>query len=430
MDQSVAPGAVVRQPLPRNVKVLGAVSLVNDIASEMVFPLLPTFLLMVLSGNLLYLGIIEGLAETVASFLKLWSGGQSDRAERRKRYVVFGYSLAALTRPLIGLIVWPWQLLVLRVADRLGKGIRTSPRDAMIADSTHLQNRGRAFGFHRAMDHLGAAIGPLLTAGFLFLWPGELRTLFVATLVPGILVVLLLIFGLREATASRTSSTEHPQQEVDIPRSSPTPVPGFARTQLTLRPFDRNFRLYLLALVIFTLGNSSDLFLLVRASEWGVEKWQLPLLWCGFHILKSVSSLYLGRAVDRVGSRPLILLGWVLYAGVYLAFGWATTALAAWLLFLGYALFYGLTEPAERTLVASLAGRAGKGLAFGWYNCAIGVATLPSSLIFGAIYQFAGPLAAFGWSAALALIAVAILMGVRSYPQCSTEEFIVDASAS
>jgi MFS family permease len=381
-----------RPPLPRNVKVLGLASLLNDIASEMIFPLLPKFLLTVLQGNLFYVGVVEGAADSVASLLKLWSGGRSDQAGKRKGFVLFGYVLAALARPLIGVIVLPWQLLALRVGDRIGKGVRTSPRDALIADSTDPTIRGRAFGFHRAMDHLGAAIGPLLAAGFLWLWPDQFRPLFLVTLLPGLLVIVLIAVGLRE-----TPATEQPGQ----------------RLQLSLKPFDRDFRLFLVALVVFTLGNSSDAFLLVRAGELGVPTLLLPLLWCAFHIVKSSGNLLVGHAVDRFGPRPFLFMGWFVYAGVYLGFGLASASWEAWILFLAYALFYGLTEPAEKTLVAVLAGSERKGLAYGWYNFAIGIATLPSSLIFGALYQIYGALVAFTWGAGLALVAVLLLVCVR-----------------
>ena len=372
----------------------------HDIASEMVFPLLPSFLLTVLGGNRFYLGIIEGVADSVASLLKLWSGGRSDQAGKRKGFVLFGYSLAAVVRPLIGVVTAPWQLFLVRFADRIGKGVRTSPRDALIADSTHSSMRGRAFGFHRAMDHLGAAIGPLLAAGFLWLWPGELRTLFLFTIVPGLLVVVMLIFLLRE-----TPSTEPPKE----------------RPHLTHRPFDRDFRRYLMALIVFTLGNSSDAFLLVRAGELGVPTAALPLLWCAFHIVKSTSNFFFGRAVDHFGSRPFILFGWFVYALVYIAFGLATTAWEAWALFLGYALFYGLTEPAEKALVGNLVGADRKGLAYGWFNFAISIATLPASLIFGALYQWLGPLAAFGFGAGSSMIAAIILSTVTERPVHSKE---------
>lgn len=381
-----------RGHLPRNVLVLSGTSLLNDIASEMIFPLLPNFLLTVLGGNRFYLGVIEGVADTVASLLKLWSGGRSDQLGRRKKFVLFGYILAAVTRPLIGVVSTPWQLLAIRVGDRIGKGVRTAPRDALIADSTDSSIRGRAFGFHRAMDHLGAAIGPLLATLFLWIWPGHLRTMFLWTIVPGLLVVLMLFFGIREPPGKSVPS---------------------ARLHLTLKPFDRNFRLYLLSLFVFTLGNSSDAFLLVRAEELGVPTLFLPLLWCSFHLAKSLSNWLLGKAVDHFSPRPFIFLGWLVYAGVYLAFGVATTVWEAWTLFLIYALFYGLTEPAEKALVAMLVPQKHKGLAYGWYNFAMGFATLPASLLFGALYQLYGSLAAFGFGAVMAALAAALMAGVK-----------------
>jgi MFS family permease len=393
MSQNLeSPGAPRRQPLPRNVKVVSLASLLNDTASEAIYPLLPHFLLTALLGNRFSLGVIEGVADAVASFLKLWSGGRSDQAGRRKGFIVFGYCVPAAARPLIGLIVAPWQLFLIRVADRAGKGVRSSPRDALIADSTEASIRGRAFGFHRAMDNLGAALGPLLAAGFLWLWPDHLRTLFLVTLAPGLLVVGLLVLGLRE---------------------TPTAGPPRERLPLTLRPFDRTFRLYLLAVVVFTLGNCSDAFLLVRAGELGVEVSLLPLLWCACHVVKSSGNLLLGRAVDRFHPRPLLLLGWLVFALVYLAFALATAAWQAWAVFLAYGGAIGLIEPAERTLVANLAGDERKGLAYGWYHCAIGIATLPASLVFGALYQVFGAPAAFGCGAGLALVAVVLLVGVK-----------------
>jgi MFS family permease len=321
--------------LPRTVKVLGLASLLNDVASEAIYPLLPHVLLRVLPGSLFSLGIIEGAADSAASLLKLWSGGRSDRAGRRKGFILLGYATTVLPRPLIGAANAPWQVFALRVADRVGKGVRTSPRDALIADSTGPSIRGRAFGFHRAMDHLGAALGPLLAAGFLWVWPDRLRALFLLTALPGLAVLGLLAFGLRETAADR-----------------PPPEP----LRLTLGPFGRDFRRYLLTLAVFTLGNSSDAFLLVRAGELGVPTALLPPLWCAFHVAKSSGNLLLGRAVDRVGPRPFLFAGWSVYAAVYGAFAVASAAWQAWALFLAYALFYGLTEPAEKTLVADLAG--------------------------------------------------------------------------
>lgn len=212
------------------------------------------------------------------------------------------------------------------------------------------------------MDHLGAATGPILASAFLLAWPGELRLLFLLALLPGLAVVALLVFGLREEPAVS------PPQE---------------RLRLTLRPFDRNFRVYLAALAVFALGNASDAFLLVRAGELGVATALLPLLWCAFHVVKSAGNLLLGPVVDRVGPRPLILAGWGVYALIYLAFAMAATAWQIWVLFLAYGVFYALTEPAQKTMVTAPVGTERKGLTFGWFNFATGIAALPSSVIFG-----------------------------------------------
>jgi MFS family permease len=335
---------------------------------------------------------MEGLADSTASILKLWSGAQSDRVGRRKSFIVFGYSLPAIARPLAAIVTAPWQLVSLRVADRLGKGIRTAPRDALIADSTPGGMRGRAFGFHRAMDHLGAAIGPLLAAGFLWLWPGELRWLFGLTLIPGMIVVALVVLGLRESP-----STTHEGEK-----------PALSWTSL-----DNNFLRYLLALVIFTLGNSSDVFLLKRASDLGVATWALPLLWSAFHVIKSAGNLLAGPAADRFGSWCMIQVGWLIYAAVYLGFAGASSPWHIWALFAVYALFYALTEPAEKKFVADLVGPARKALAYGWFNFAMGLAALPSSLLFGFLYEKYGAWTAFGSGAALSMVAALLLTTVK-----------------
>lgn len=388
------PDRASRQPLPRNVVLLGWASLLNDVASEMLFPLLPTFLITVLGGNKAWLGTIDGLAETVSSLLKLWSGARSDVATSRKRFVVAGYSLAAVARPLMGLVGYPWQLLSLRVLDRVGKGIRTAPRDALIAEAAGEGTRGRAFGFHRAMDHLGAAIGPLLAFAFLWFWPNQLRILFLLAIVPAIPILLLVAIGVREDRRA-------------APPSGPNGL------KLSLKPFDGRFRLYLIALAVFTLGNSSDSFLLVRAGELGVPTAWLPVLWCVFHVVKSALSYLAGPWIDRLGARPLIWAGWLIYAATYLAFAFATAAWHAWALFLIYAVFYALTEPAEKALVANLVGAEHRGLAYGWFNLTIGIGALPASMIFGFMYEKLGPEVAFGTGAGLALVAAALLIGVQ-----------------
>lgn len=377
--------------LPRNVKLLGWASLVNDTASEMVFPLLPLFLARLVGATTIELGLLEGIAETVASLLKLWSGGRSDRSPRRKWYVVIGYSLAAVARPLTALAAAPWHVIAARTVDRVGKGVRTAPRDAMIVDSTAASQRGRAYGFHRAMDHLGAVLGPI--AAFAFLWwrPDDLRTLFFLTAVPGAVVVGLLTFALRE-TARHEAGKE--------------------RFTLTLAPFDRRFRIYLAALAIFTIGNTSDLFLVQRAIDLGISAAWIPLLWGGLHVVKSLGNALSGRAVDRFGPRAMILAGWLVYAIFYTAFAFVTTLSGMIVALAGYGVFYALSEPAEKTLVANLVPKQRAGLAFGWYNFAIAATTLPGNVWFGVLYQHFGAAAAFGWGAALAAVAAALLIGV------------------
>jgi MFS family permease len=306
--------------------------------------------------------------------------------------VVFGYAMAALLRPLVGAATLPWQAIAIRAGDRIGKGIRTAPRDALIADSAAPAERGRAFGFHRAMDHLGAAIGPLLAAAFLYYQPGQLRTLFWLTIIPGLAVVLLLALGLREASHETSGAAQDDGQ-------SPLQRPSF--------------RWFLASMLVFTLGNSSDSFLLVRAGELGVPSVQLPLLWAVFHVVKSAGSYLLGGHIHRAGAKPMIVGGWLVYGLVYLGFALAGTAWQVWALFLVYAIYYAATEPAEKTLVAELMGKNKKGAAYGWYNAAIGIAALPASALFGLLYQYHA-LAAFGFGAAMALLAVALLLPVQA----------------
>lgn len=386
--------------LPRNVWLLGWASFLNDVASEMIAPLLPMFLIDVLGGNKFHLGVIEGMADSISSVLKLWAGSWSDRIGNRKRLVVAGYAMASLVRPWLRFAMLPWHVFAVRALDRLGKGIRSAPRDAMIVDSTDASIRGRAFGFHRAMDHLGAAVGPLLAWSFLKAMSVRIgtdandavRMLFFLTLLPGLAVVALVVLGLKE---------------------QPRQAPAGREFSLGLRHFPRGFHVYLVSLLLFTLGNSSDLFLLVRAEELGVPKTMLPILWLVFHIAKSAGNVAGGRAADHFGPKPLLFAGWLLYAVVYLGFALATSAWEIWALFLLYAVFYALSEPSEKTLVVRLVGHQRTGLAYGWFNLLMGIAALPASLLFGALYQQFGPLVAFGSGAGLALAAMAVLGAVR-----------------
>ncbi len=370
-----------------NVLVLGFVSFLTDVSSEMIYPLLPLFLTTVLGAGPAFLGIIEGVAESTASFLKLISGILSDRLPKRKGLVLAGYTVSSLARPLIAAATTPLAVLGIRFADRVGKGIRTSPRDALIADSVDTGVRGKAFGFHRSMDHAGAIVGPLVATACLAWFALDLRTVFWLAAIPGILAVLLIILKVRE-TGRR--HLEDGRFLFAIPKG--------------------RLRTYLLILFLFTLGNSSDAFLLLRASQLGVKPALIPLLWTFFHLIKMLATMPFGALSDRLGRRGIIVAGWSVYALAYVGFALATTELHIWLLFAFYGLFYGLTEGVEKALLADITSPAERGAAFGWYNCAIGIGALPASVIFGILWQRLGPHVAFGCGAAIACLAGLLLL--------------------
>lgn len=371
-----------------NVLILGLVSLFTDISSEMIYPLLPLFLTTVLGGGPAFLGLIEGVAESTASILKLVSGIMSDRVRRRKHLVLAGYGISAIARPLIALATSPMAVLFIRFADRVGKGVRTSPRDALIADSVDPAIRGKAYGFHRSLDNAGALIGPLAATLLLTWFVKDLRTIFWLSAIPGGISVLLIVLKVRETTAAGGKKGDA----------------GFLR----MLPHGR-LRTYLLILLIFTLGNSSDVFLLLRAGQLGVTQARIPLLWTFFNLVKMCSTMPFGALSDRIGRRGVIISGWGVYALAYIGFAFARSELHIWLLFAFYGLFYGLTEGVEKALLADIADPAERGAAFGWYNCAIGIGALPASLVFGFIWQRFNPLSAFGFGAALAMLAAVLL---------------------
>lgn len=381
-------------PLSANVKALGVVSLLADVASEMIYPLLPLFLTTVLGASGTMIGTIEGFADSTSSMLKLASGWWADRVTHKKPLVVLGYAISAIARPFVGLAVAPWQVMAVRMSDRTGKGIRTSPRDAMLADSSSPEQRGRAYGFHRALDNLGAVLGPLLAWALYEAMRVPMRSVFLWSAAPGILAIIVLLAFVKE------------------PPHSHAPKPA----QQSAEPLGAAFWRYLGVLLVFSLGASSDAFVLIRAQQLGIPVAMVPLLYAAFNLVKAASSTPGGSLSDRLGRRPLIIAGWALYSLVYVGFALASTAWHAAALMLVYGLFFGLTEGTEKALVADLVPAARRGTAFGWFNFTIGIAALPASVIFGVVWDRAGVGAAFAMGAALAgAAAIGLLLVVPAH---------------
>jgi MFS family permease len=374
----------VPRPLHRTVRSLGLVSLLTDASSEMIYPLLPAFLTGTLRAGPAFLGVVEGLAETVAAVLKIVSGGVSDRLRRRKPLVVAGYSLSSAVRPLVALATAPAHVLAVRVLDRVGKGVRSAPRDALVAQVVPREDRGRAFGFQRAMDHAGATVGPLLASAVLLV-TSDLRIVFGLAAIPAAFAVATLVLGVREEAHG----------------SSPTPE----RVPAPSGPLEPALLRYLGVLAVFTLGNSSDAFLLLRAQETGVSVAAVPALWALHHLVKAGASTWGGALSDRVGRRRVILGGWAVYALAYAGFAAASSVPAIVGLFAFYGLYHALTEGAERALVADLAGEASRGRAFGLFHAVTGAALLPASLLTGVLWQRFGAPVALGTGAGLAAVA-------------------------
>jgi MFS family permease len=388
--------------LPRNVFAISLVSLLNDISSEIIYPLLPAFLLLTLNASAGVVGIIEGTAESISSLLKLFAGYFSDKRGRRKGFVVFGYALSSFVRPLLALAGNWYQVFALRLIDRAGKGIRSAPRDAMIADTVSVKERGLAFGFHRAMDHTGATLGPLVGYTLVLLFAadrnslnaGDFTKIFLLASFPALAAVIVVSFFVRESYKPQKERT------TDF---EPQPV------KLSLRGFDGNFKRFLVIIALFTLSNSSDAFLLLRAQSVGVSIGTIPLLWAVLHVSKVISSLYGGHLSDTLGRRRLIVSGWVLYAAVYAGFAFVANPFSVWILFLIYGIYFGLVEGAEKALVADLVKPKQRGTAYGLYNLAFGITVLPASLLMGFLWDWRGPQTAFLVSAILGASAAVLL---------------------
>lgn len=350
--------------LPKTVWRLGWVSLLTDVASDMSYPLLPAFLATMGAAGI-WLGWVEGIAESVGAFVKYAAGASSDRTPARKPFVVLGYTVSSLVRPLLAIVSAPWQVVALRTVDRTGKGVRSAPRDALLAAAITPETRAYAFGFHRMMDNIGAVIGPLLAFVLAGAFHWKVRWIFAFAIVPGLMAVSVLVFGVRESAGAPPAKKKEGGRD----------------------PLNPNVKRYLVAIGIFSLGASSDSFLLLRLSRQHLGAAWLPIAWLTLNLMKALTNVAGGRLADRVGRRGIVLAGWLLYAAVYAILPLAHTFAATWAIMLGYGFYYGLTEGAESALLTDLAPKEQRGRAFGSFHAIIGAAVLPANAVFGFIFD-------------------------------------------
>ncbi len=398
-----------RKKLPQAVVVLGLVSFFNDFASDIVIPLIPILLASVLAAGPMALGLIEGIADALASFLKLWSGRHSDvMGGRRKKLTVVGYTLSNIARPLLGLAAsWP-VVLLLRSIDRVGKGLRSAPRDALVADATPSHMRGYAFGFHRALDNGGAVAGSL-TAAAVLAWSGlDLIEVILWSALPGFVAVLLLSVAIKEKETHATTMMGHTSSEAR------PPLPPLRWSLLSLPT-----RRYLLVLTLFTFARASETFILLLGYQLGVGVVELLLVWSAINLAKAITSTAGGQLADRYGRCSLWLVGWLAFAVSFRSLGLVTDNTGLWLVSIFYGLFIGMSEGAERALITDYAHPAERGTAFGWYHLALGLAAIPAGVLFGSLWQFHSASLAFFFAGGLAAFA-ALLLRLWAWPANDT----------
>ncbi len=359
----------------QNVFIAGLVSFFMDVSSEMIYPLVPLFLANVLGVNKSVIGLIEGIAESTASLLKVFSGWFSDRIGNRKWLMAAGYGISTLSRPIVALATGWHHVMGSRFMDRFGKGVRTAPRDAIIAESTEKTHLGRAFGFHRSMDTMGAVIGPALAFFLLGIFSNNYRWVFWLSMIPGAIAVLLIILFIKEK-----------KQAIKMPSERP---------KLTLKHFDWKFKFFVAIATLFALGNSSDVFLILRAQQIGISALMIPVVYLMFNLIYSLSAIPAGIAADRFGRKRVILIGFILFAMLYYGFAVAKDTSTIWLLFGFYGLFMGLTEGIQKAFLATIIPPDFKATAFGVYNTAIGLAMFPASFIGGWLWDKISPSATF-----------------------------------
>lgn len=389
--------------LPRNVIALGIVSLFMDISSEMIYPLIPLFLNNVLLASKTYIGLIEGVAESTASILKVFSGWLSDRLGKRKSIIFWGYSISVLSRPILATATSWIGVLTYRFTDRLGKGVRTAPRDAIIADSTEPGSLGKAFGFHRSMDTIGAVIGPALAFMILALPGGRFQTVFWISMIPGFFALACIAIFVS-----------------DVKRRTTANIETGGRPSLSFGRLENNFKAFLAVAAVFALGKTSEAFLVLRVQELGVAVSTIPLLYLSFNVVSALLSTPLGIMADRVGKRRTILTSYVFFAVIFLGFAFATSQLHGWLLFLAFGVFVAMNEGVQRAYVATMIKPEIMATGYGIYHTIVGLAALPSAIIGGALWEHFGAQALFLYGAAMALIASLLFIGLLRKPAPTT----------
>jgi MFS family permease len=377
----------------KNVFWMGIVSMLTDISSEMILPILPIFMNTVLAANRAVIGLVEGIAESTASILKLFSGWLSDRVKKRKMLVVLGYGLSAVTKPLLALAT-AWQhVLAVRFSDRVGKGIRTSPRDALIAESSSKKQRGRAFGLHRFLDNLGAVIGSLIAAYLLFIMPDSYRTIFWLSAIPAALSIIVALIFIKDIEAKQKAEK---------------------KVSFSLKRFDKNFRKFIFVVTLFSLANFSYAFFILRAQSLKIAITLIPIIYVVYNLSATIFSIPAGRFADTIGHRRTLFGGYLFFGLTALGFAFAYSSWQVWVLFAMYGVGIAIIETASRAIASDIIkDKSLRGTAIGTYHAFVGMALLPANIIFGFIATRFGEAVAFGYAGAIAVIAAILLLGVN-----------------
>ena len=379
--------------ISKNVFALGSTSFLTDVSREMIYPLLPLYLRSVLGASTAFVGLVEGIAESTSSVLNIVSGWFSDRIKKRKTLLLWGYSLSAVTRPLIAVATIGWHILLVRFVEKVGKGIRVPPRDALIAESCTPENRGKGFGLHRSMDNVGSILGPLLAFSLLIYLNNDYRTLFWISSIPAFLAIGILTFVV----------SEKPR---DI---SQTEVPSVNR-RFNLKQFNRPFKLFLIATTVFELANSSNAFLLLRVKDLGLSLELIPIIYLFSNIFKTLSSMPGGILSDKLGRRNVLVVGWIVYGISYFGFAFITSVTQAWVIFGIYGLFSGMTEGVKKAFVADLVPKEVRGSAYGIHSFLVSFPQLPASLLLGILWQKFNATVAFSVGASFAILGGFLLL--------------------